>query len=58
MILEPRPGCDDAVLPFFALRLGFNTGVSFGILAAEGVHGYVVLLMLALTVSTFFLGLA
>lgn len=47
-----------SILPFFNLRLGFNTGVSFGLLAAEGVHGYVVLIVLTLAVSIFFLVLA
>jgi signal peptidase II len=52
------PAAGISVLPFFDLRLGFNTGVSFGMFAAEGVHGYVVLLAATLTVSIFFLWLA
>ena len=47
-----------SILPFFDLHLSFNTGVSFGLFAAEGVHGYMVLLAVTLTVSVFFLWFA
>lgn len=46
------------LLPFVDLRLSFNTGISFGLFAAEDVHGYVVLTVVTLLVSVFFLGLA
>lgn len=46
------------ILPFLHLRLSFNTGISFGLLAAEDVHGYVILIVVTLLVSVFFLGLA
>lgn len=46
------------ILPFFDLRFGFNTGISFGLLAAEGVYGYVVLIVLTLGIASFFLRLA
>lgn len=46
------------ILPFFNLRLGFNTGISFGLFAAEGVYGYVVLIVLTLGIASFFLRLA
>lgn len=52
----PAPGL--TILPFFDLRLSFNTGVSFGMFAADGVHGYVVLIVLTLVIATFFFGLA
>lgn len=47
-----------SLLPFMDLRLSFNTGISFGLLAAEDVHGYVILIVVTLLVSVFFLGLA
>lgn len=46
------------ILPFFDLRLGFNSGISFGLLAAEGVNGYVVLILLTLGIASVFLRLA
>jgi len=46
------------VLPFLSLRLSFNTGVSFGLFAAEGVHGYAILLATTLAISMLFLWLA
>ena len=46
------------ILPFFHLRLGFNTGIGFGLLAAEGVYGYVLLVILTLGIAFFFLRLA
>lgn len=52
------PASGLSVLPFLDLRLGFNTGVSFGMFAVEGVEGYVVLLAATLTISAFFLYLA
>lgn len=52
------PASGLSILPFLDLRLGFNTGVSFGMFAAEGVHGYVVLLVATLSVSILFLCLA
>lgn len=52
------PASGISILPFFDLRLGFNTGISFSLFEAEGVHGYVVLLVVALVVSIFVLGLA
>ncbi len=45
------------VIPGFDLRLGFNTGVSFGLLAAEGVYGYAILLVFTMVVTLFFLWL-
>lgn len=46
------------VLPFFDLSLGFNTGVSFGMFATEGVYGYVVLSLFTFAVSMMFLVIA
>lgn len=43
-----------SVLPFFDLRLGFNRGISFGMFAAEGVQGYVILIALTLLLSVLF----
>jgi signal peptidase II len=42
------------VLPFFDLHLGFNRGISFGMFAAEGVQGYVILIALTLLLSGMF----
>lgn len=47
-----------SLLPFADLRLSFNTGISFGLFATEDVQGYVVLTVVTLLVSVFFLGLA
>lgn len=43
---------------FFDLTLGFNAGVSFGLLAIEGVSGYVVLIVLTLTITCVLSGIA
>jgi signal peptidase II len=45
------------LLPGVALRLSFNAGVSFGLFAAEDVHGYVVLLVTTLVLAVFVAGL-
>lgn len=47
-----------SLLPFADLRLSFNTGISFGLFATEEVLGYVVLTVVTLLVSVFFLSLA
>ena len=47
-----------SLLPFADLRPGFNTGISFGLFAAEDVQGYVILVVVALLLAVFFLGLA
>jgi signal peptidase II len=43
---------------FFDLTLGFNAGISFGLLAADGLYGYVVLIAVTLAIAIFFAGLA
>jgi signal peptidase II len=52
------PASGLSILPFLDLWLGFNIGISFGLLAAEGVYGYVVLIVLTLGIASFFLRLA
>lgn len=42
----------------FDLTLGFNAGISFGLLAADGLYGYVVLIALTLAIAIFFCCLA
>lgn len=56
--LSLAPGGVPIDAGFFDLKLGFNTGISFGLLAIEGVHGYVALIALTLIVTTIFAGLA
>ena len=51
---EPVP-----IVPgFFDLTRGFNTGISFGLLAAEGIYGYPVLIAVTLTIAVYFASLA
>lgn len=45
------------ILPVLDLRLGFNTGISFGLLAAQGVYGHLFLVVLTLGIASFFLRL-
>ena len=52
------PASGLTILPFLNLRLSFNTGIAFGMLAADGVHGYVVLVALTLAIGMFVLWLA
>lgn len=48
-----------SVVPgFFDLTLGFNAGISFGLLAAEGIYGYTVLIALTGTIAAYFATLA
>lgn len=47
------PGLPVEIGPFLALRLGFNTGISFGLLAGTGASHQIILVALTISIIAF-----